>query len=82
MVEKRAAATSWCRWRGSTADCYILVANFGDSDEGLERMYLAGKLVVDTSERHKAETGGDREDFVIKEMSLLPGNAYTFMLPK
>ena len=55
MVEKRAAATSWCRWRGSTADCYILVANFGDSDEGLERMYLAGKLVVDTSERHKAE---------------------------
>ncbi len=81
MVEKRAAATSWCRWRGSTADRYILVANFGDSDEGLERMYLAGKLVVDTSERHKAETGGDREDF-IKEMSLSPGKAYTFKLPK
>ncbi len=65
---------------------YILVANFGDSDAGLEavgRMYSAGKLVVDTSGRHEeAETGGDGEDVVIKEMSLSPGNAYVFKLPK
>ncbi len=58
---------------------YVLVANFGEEETGLEavaELYSYGELLVDTTGKKK------KQEVYIKEMKLAPGHAFVIKLPK